>query len=359
MTLLALIGGALLFLLAGVVRSFVSDEAKGWGCDLGLSLVRRAVQQLPPDFQADKQLEWEGEFLDLASAKPISALMWSWRLFRSRHSTAHEMRVGESGTTPFADSEPLTLQQPLDEMPPYLRSLVDGLHAYGWQRIAATMQDATLAHVDERINAATARFFAVIDEARAVSSAPLPRFGPPPGSYAWNDVYDPAPPEPYPNFKVYSSLRQEVIPPPERWPVRLLKSFLALAYGWWWIVGISSCMLFLLHLSGTPLWAVAIGYGVMLNLEIASRLRRIAMFLSWGLFLGYAFLLFPFVVEHGLVEFEVARVFGWALFGFTTLCVLAPIELIGKLYRRSSHRRRSQGRRIRRGLRQPRRTSGS
>ena len=344
MTVLALIGGALLFLLAGVVRSIVSDEAKGWGGDLGLSLVRRAVQQLPPDFQADKQLEWEGEFLDLASTKPISALMWSWRLFRSRHSTAHEMRVGESSARSFADSEPITLRPP-DEIPPYLRSLVDGFHAYGWQRIAAAMQDATLAHVDERINLATARFFAVIDEARAVSNAPLPRFGPPPGSYAWNDVYDPAPPELRPNFKIYSSLRQEVIPPPERWPIRWLRSFLALGYVWW-IVGISLTIgiSFLLLLSATPLWVVALGYGVGLNFEMASRLRRIAMFLSWGLFLGYVFLLFPFVVEHGLVEFEVARVFGLTLLGFAALCVLAPIELIGKWYRRFSRRRRSQSR---------------
>jgi hypothetical protein len=342
LTILALIGGALLFLLAGVVRSVVSDEAKGWGRDLGLSLVKRAVQQLPPDFQADKQLEWEGEFLDLASAKPISALMWSWRLFRFRHSTAHEMRVDASSTSPFADSEPITLRPP-EEMPPYLRSLVDGLHAYGWQRIAAAMQDATLAHVDERINVATARFFAVIDGARAVSSAPLPRFGPPPGSYAWSDVYDPAPPELSPNFKVYSSLRQEVIPPPERWPIRWLRSFLALDCGWWWIVGIPFIPLLSLLL-GMPLWAVAITYGVWLNFETASRPRRIAMLSSFGLFLGYALWLLPFVVEHGLVEFEVARVFGLALLGVTTLCLFAPIELIGKLYRRFSRRRRSRGR---------------
>lgn len=356
MTILALIGGALLFLLAGVVRSIVSDEAKGWGRDFGLSLVKRAVQQLPPDFQADKQLEWEGEFLDLASAKPISALMWSWRLFRSRHSTAHEMRVGESSTLPFADSEPITLRRPPDEMPPYLRSLVDGLHAYGWQRIAAAMQDATLAHVDERINVATARFFAVIDGARAVSSAPLPRFGPPPGSYTWNDVYDPAPPELRPNFKIYSSLRQEVIPPPERWPIRWLRSFLALGYSWWWIVGIP----FLLLLSGTPLWVVAIGCGVGMNFEMASRLRRITMFLSWGLFLGYVFWFFPFVVEHGLVEFEVARVFGLVLLGVATICLCVPIELFGNLFWRFSRRGRSQGSKwVRRALRQPRRTSDS
>ena len=120
------------------------------------------------------------------------------------------MRVDESSA---AVSEPITSPRPSDEMPPYLRSLVDGFHVYGWQRIAAAMQDATLAHVDERINVATARFFAVIDEARAVSSAPLPRFGPPSGSYAWNDIYDPAPPELRPNFEIYSSLRQEVIPP--------------------------------------------------------------------------------------------------------------------------------------------------
>ena len=67
------------------------------------------------------------------------------------------------------------------------------------------------------------------------------------------------------------------------------------------------------------------------------------MFLSWGLALSYVLWIFPFVVEHGLVGFEVARVFGLVLLGVAGLCVFAPIELIGNLYRQFS-RRLSHGR---------------
>lgn len=326
MTVLAVIGGLLLFLIIGIVRSILADEAKGWVRDLGRLLVRRAVDQLPLKYQEEKRREWEAEFLEQAS-KPISSLMWSWRLFRSRHSTAHEMRVVEDSTTSPIEVESIAFSS--DEMPPYLRSLIDGFHAYGWQHIASAMQDATLGQVDERINAATAQFFTVIDKARAISRAPLPRFQQSPGSYVWNEIYVPEPPKLRPGFYIYSSLRQEVVPPKESWPVRLLRNFLALDSRFRWIAAGAVTLL----VTGMPVWLLLGTLAGVLSIAVATPIRRVAILISLGAFVLYASYLWPLAMQRGFIGFEEGRIIGWTLLSVWTVALFAPIGMARKLSR--------------------------
>ena len=294
------------------------DEAKGWVRDLSRSLVRRAVRQLPTVYQEEKQQEWEAEFSEQAS-KPISSLMWSWRLFRSRRSTAHEMRVTESSNTSLTNAEQITGRPISEEMPPYLRSLIDGLHAYGWQRVASALQDSTLGQVDERLEAATVQFCTLIDEARAVSEAPLPRFGSSHDSYAWNDIYNPEPPKLRPGFHISAPQRQGATPQEEKWPIRLLRNFLALDYRLLWIAAGT----FMLLVAGTPVWFTSEILVFGLSIAISTPRKRLAIFFSLGILSLYALYLWPIAMEHGLLGFGEARMIGWALVGLLAVTLIA------------------------------------
>jgi hypothetical protein len=332
LTILAITGGALLFLFLGVLRSLAADEAKGWIRDLSMLLIDRAVAQLPTDHRDEKRAEWRAEYEE-QSSKPISSLMWSWRLYRLRRSTAHELRAGEASLGAYLNPEPIT-KGPVapEELHPYLRSLVDGLKAFGWQDIAAALRDPTLGRVDARLDAATARFFAVIDEARAISNAPPPRFGPPRDSYAWHDVYDPEPPKLRRGFAVTVREHRRVIqpkeiPPKESWSVRLLRTLLTLSpLHLLWIMAPAALLASGLSVSST---LMLMGLGLLI--AISTPLKRLAILFSFGMLIAYDSYLWSLAMEHGLFEWEEGRMVAWTLFGLSMATLVIPDRVFTKL----------------------------
>jgi hypothetical protein len=163
------VGGALLvivlFLVGAAVKAIVGQEAKGRSKDLASFFVNRAVDRLPAAYRAEKRDEWTAELYQLRD-KPLSALRFSWRLYRLRSMTAHELRAESAASSPprldKAVSQPLSL----DELHPRLRAAIESLHDLGWRDVIEAMHDPTLWHVDEGINAATARFVAMIGDTR-------------------------------------------------------------------------------------------------------------------------------------------------------------------------------------------------
>lgn len=162
------VGGVLLlvvlFLIGAVVKAVVGQEANGRFRDLASHLVNRAVDRLPATHRAEKRDEWTAELYELRD-KPLSALRFSWRLYRLRSMTAHELRAELSAPSPPMDK---AVNQPLalDELHPRLRAAIAGLRDLGWRDVIDAMHDPTLWHVDEGINIATARFVAMIGDTR-------------------------------------------------------------------------------------------------------------------------------------------------------------------------------------------------
>lgn len=161
-------GGALLlvllFLIGAVVKAVVGQEAKGRFKDLASYLVNRAVDRLPAAHRAEKRDEWTAELYQLRD-KPLSALRFSWRIYRLRSMTAHELRAELAAPSPPLDK---AINQPLslDELHPRLRAAIEGLRELGWRDVIEAMHDPTLWHVDEGIEVATARFVTMIGDTR-------------------------------------------------------------------------------------------------------------------------------------------------------------------------------------------------
>lgn len=162
------IGGALLvivlFLIGAVVKAVVGQEAKGRLKDLTSYFVNRAVDRLPAAHRAEKRDEWTAELYQLRD-KPLSAFRFSWRIYRLRSITAHELRAELVAPSPPLDkavNPPLSL----DEFHPRLRAAIEGLRELGWRDVIEAMHDPTLWHVDEGLNVATARFVAMIGDTR-------------------------------------------------------------------------------------------------------------------------------------------------------------------------------------------------
>lgn len=162
------VGGALLvivlFLIGAVVKAVVGQEAKGRFKDLASYFVNRAVDRLPAAHRAEKRDEWTAELYQLRD-KPLSALRFSWRIYRLRSMTAHELRAELVAPSPPLDkavNQPLSL----DEIHPRLRAAIEGLRELGWRDVIEAMHDPTLWHVDEGIAVATARFVAMIGDTR-------------------------------------------------------------------------------------------------------------------------------------------------------------------------------------------------
>jgi hypothetical protein len=161
-------GGVLLlvvlFLIGAIVKAVVGQEANGRLKDLASFFINRAVDRLPAAHRIEKRDEWTAELYELRD-KPLSALRFSWRLYRMRSMTAHELRAEMSAPSPplnKAVNQPLSL----DELHPRLRAAIEGLRDLGWRDVIEAMHDPTLWHVDEGIDAATGRFVAMIGDTR-------------------------------------------------------------------------------------------------------------------------------------------------------------------------------------------------
>jgi len=162
------VGGGLLlvilFLVGVIVKGVVGQEANGQLKDLASFLINRAVDRLPATHRAEKRDEWTAELYELRE-KPLSALRFSWRLYRMRSMTAHELRAELTAPNPPLDK---AVNQPvsLDELHPRLKAAIEGLRELGWLDVIEAMHDPTLWHVDEGIDAATGRFVAIIGDTR-------------------------------------------------------------------------------------------------------------------------------------------------------------------------------------------------
>jgi len=177
MSALGVVAGALLLIVLAIVRSLLVDEAKGQLADLAGSLVERAVLRLPEGRQEEKRDEWMGE-LEVQRGKPLSALRWSWNLYRSRRSTAHELRADADSAPlwePEAKTPPALSAEPLN---PRLQAAVDLAKRFGWQDILAAMVDPALSDVEKPLGEATDRFCATITETRTAADQVLSRYGP-------------------------------------------------------------------------------------------------------------------------------------------------------------------------------------
>lgn len=177
MSALGLVGGALLLIVLAIVRSLVVDEAKGRLWDLSGALVHRAVMRQPESHRDEKRKEWMGE-LDAQRGKPLSALRWSWNLYRSRRSTAHELRADRESTPLWAPEPKAPKSIAAEPLHPHLQAAVDLAKRFGWQDILAAMGDPGLAEVEKPLGEATDRFCATIAECRSGPDLVLGRYGP-------------------------------------------------------------------------------------------------------------------------------------------------------------------------------------
>jgi hypothetical protein len=162
------LGGTLLivflFLVGAIVRAVVGQEAKGRCHDLSSYFVQRAADRLPPAHRDEKRAEWNAELFELRE-KPLSALRFSWRIYRLRTITAHELRaIPAAPAVPL--EEPVSPPLSLDELHPRLRASIESLREFDWRNVIEAMHDPTLWHVDESLNIATARFVSVIEDSR-------------------------------------------------------------------------------------------------------------------------------------------------------------------------------------------------
>jgi len=168
------LGGGLLvvflFAVMAVLKALVGQEAKGRVSDLSTFLIEGAVSRLPVQHRDEKREEWRAELHEMRE-KPLSALRFSWQIYRLRGVTAHELRVEpEAPTLQVSEKAPTPLS--LDDLHPRLRAAIEGLREFGWLDVVDAMHDPTLHRVDESLFVATARFCAVIDESRQPPGGP-------------------------------------------------------------------------------------------------------------------------------------------------------------------------------------------
>jgi hypothetical protein len=174
---LAFLAGVVLLFLLAIVRALVVDEAKGRLSDASAALVERAVRRLPETHQEEKREEWLAE-LAVQRGKPLSALRWSWNLYRSRRSTAHELRADGESPPLWAPQAPAPEPIAAEPLHPRLQAAVDLAKRFGWQDILVAMQDPALSEIEEPLGAATERFCRTITECRSGSDQVLSRYGP-------------------------------------------------------------------------------------------------------------------------------------------------------------------------------------
>jgi hypothetical protein len=183
--------GVLFLLGLAVVRSLVVDEAKGRLWDLSRALIEGAVRQLPEAYQDEKRAEWHGE-LDDQRGKPLSALHWSWNLYRYRRSTAHELRA-DTGPSSLWSPEKAVADPGMEPLHPRLQAAVDLTKKFGWQDILVAMHDPALAEVESPLVDATDRFCRTIRECRLASGLILDRYEPQLDRYFGSGAYRRAP----------------------------------------------------------------------------------------------------------------------------------------------------------------------
>jgi hypothetical protein len=199
--------GGIVRLLGGVLRGMLADEARGRLGDFSTVLVERAVLRLPARHREEKRREWLAELHEQLDT-PLSAFWWSWRLYRSRSSTAQELRDGRETIAWLPpDATPAEALR-REEFPPFLRACIERARGPGWEDVKSVMQDPTLGQVEGSLAAATDRFCTMIERSRGGPSRVMARWaaelnvGADRGS-----IYDPPIPQLRPGFEVWEHSR--------------------------------------------------------------------------------------------------------------------------------------------------------
>ena len=93
--MLLAIGGALLFVLVGVVTGLLTGEARGWLQHLSRRLARRASDRLP-ESHWDRGEEWLADLYD-KNDRPLTMLLTALRIWRNARASAREALHAEAG----------------------------------------------------------------------------------------------------------------------------------------------------------------------------------------------------------------------------------------------------------------------
>jgi hypothetical protein len=109
----------------------------------------------------------------------------------------------------------------------------------------------------------------------------------------------------------------------------MVASFLCLDSRFRWIAGLA---LLLVAVGAPVLGSLAIVCGAT-SIAVATPLRRLAILLTSGAFYLYVLCLWPIVLEHEIVGFEVSRMIGWGLLAGSLAAFVVPSRALALLAR--------------------------